>query len=106
MILAKKPEDARTELELFDVDTSEAREVQGTLYDLLCDRFPNYVAGRRDRAQFAIERDDYRTAMDDLEFAAKGDATDTKITSMLTRSRSGESAANHVPMIPPRLMPQ
>lgn len=85
LILSKQPEEARTAIAQMCRAWPDRRNHYIGLLGLLCRNYPNYVAARRDRALLARDLGDLKIAMQDLEFIAKRDDSDTAVFSDLSR---------------------
>lgn len=79
LILSKQPEEARSTIAKMCRDWPDHRKEYIALLGLLCRNYPNYVAARRDRALLARDLGDLKIAMQDLEFIAKRDDSDTNV---------------------------
>lgn len=84
LVLNKEPEEARDVLLAMHRAWPDSEKELLALYGMLCRHYPNYVAGRRDRAQLAHATGDLRLAMMDLEFIAKRDDADSTVFSNLS----------------------
>ncbi len=85
LILCKQPEDARRELvEIGEAWPDRKRELLD-VYDLLCSKYPNYLAARRDRAELAYALGELKTTIQDLEFVAKRSEGETQVYGELAR---------------------
>lgn len=84
LILSKQPEEARETIAKMCRDWPDRRKHYIGLLGLLCRNYPNYVAARRDRALLARDLGDLKVAMQDLEFIAKRDDSDTNVFNELS----------------------
>jgi hypothetical protein len=85
LILSKQPEDARQVIADMCATWPDQRKHYLGLLGLLCRNYPNYVAARRDRALLARDLGDLKIAMQDLEFIAKREDSDTNVFNELSR---------------------
>lgn len=79
----RQPEQARSCLvEIIDNSPESSNEVY-EIYNRLCNDFPNYVAGRKDRAKLAVSANELTTAIRDYEFLSEREENDPDVLEQL-----------------------